>query len=180
MVHRPPTASLPFRAQVRAGLATVVLGVLLGLGPAASATPPAPRTADPDAWLPPVHPVLVTRAFAPPARAWLAGHRGIDLRTRPGRSVRAAGTGRVVFAQVLAGRGVLVIDHGLLRTTYEPVVPDVVVGQRVRAGEVVGQVGTGTGHCGDGTCLHLGLRRARTYLDPRLLLAGRRAVLRPW
>lgn len=133
-----------------------------------------------DGWRPPLTPVVVTRAFDPPSTAWLAGHRGIDLRTRPGAVVRAAGSGRVVFARVLAGRGVLVIDHGLMRTTYEPVSSDVSVGTWVSAGQRVGRIARGTGHCGDGTCLHLGLRRGRTYLDPRLLLARGRAVLRPW
>jgi murein DD-endopeptidase MepM/ murein hydrolase activator NlpD len=54
------------------------------------------------------------------------------------------------------------------------------VGDRVRAGQSIGTVGTGTGHCGSGRCLHLGLRRGREYLDPLLLLGRTSARLRPW
>ena len=94
--------------------------------------------------------------------------------------MRAAGDGRVAFVGTLAGRGVITIDHGDLRTTYEPVEAEVALGERVRAGESIGTVGTGTGHCGSGRCLHLGLRRGREYLDPMLLLGRTSARLRPW
>jgi murein DD-endopeptidase MepM/ murein hydrolase activator NlpD len=131
-------------------------------------------------WRPPVTPVAVVRHFDPPAQPWLPGHRGVDLRTTQGAVVRAAGDGRVAFAGTLAGRGVITIDHGGLRTTYEPVDPLAVVGDQVHAGEAIGTVGTGTGHCGSGRCLHLGLRRGREYLDPMLLLGRASARLRPW
>ena len=131
-------------------------------------------------WHPPVAPVDVVGDFHPPAQRWLPGHRGVDLRTAPGQHVRAAGDGRVAFAGTLAGRGVVSVDHGALRTTYEPVDAQVAVGERVRAGETLGTVGTGTGHCGSGSCLHLGLRRGREYLNPLLILGRASARLRPW
>ena len=167
-----PTTGSPAPTLTAAGLG---LGALLALGAAPSASgSPQPR------WVPPVSPAAVVRGFDPPRQAWLPGHRGVDLRAHPGVPVRAAGAGRVAHAGVLAGRGVVVVDHGELRTTYEPVAASVVVGQRVAAGALIGRVAPGTGHCGDATCLHLGLRRARTYLDPRLVLVRGRAVLRPW
>ena len=131
-------------------------------------------------WRPPVTPVTVVHRFDPPAQRWLPGHRGVDLRATPGQGVRAAGDGRVAFVGTLAGRDVITIDHGDLRTTYEPVEAEVALGERVRAGESIGMVGTGTGHCGSGRCLHLGLRRGREYLDPMLLLGRTSARLRPW
>jgi murein DD-endopeptidase MepM/ murein hydrolase activator NlpD len=127
-----------------------------------------------------VDPLVVAVEFAPPARDWLPGHRGVDLRTAPGDSVRAAGGGRVAFAADLAGRGVIVVDHGELRTTYEPVRAVVARGQRVAAGEAIGHVATGGGHCGSGGCLHLGLRRGPLYLDPMLLLGPRTTRLIAW
>ncbi len=126
-----------------------------------------------------MRPAHVVRAFDPPDQPWLAGHRGIDLRTRPGAKVRAAGNGRVRFAGKVGGRPVVVVGHGALRTTYEPVLASVRVGQPVRRGQVIGTVAHGTGHCGTGRCLHLGLRRGTQYLDPRLILGGH-AILRPW
>jgi murein DD-endopeptidase MepM/ murein hydrolase activator NlpD len=94
--------------------------------------------------------------------------------------VRAAGGGRVTYAADLAGRGVVVVDHGRLRTTYEPVTASVEIGARVRAGGPIGIVATGSGHCGDGRCLHLGLRVGRTYLDPLLVIRPTTGLLRPW
>ncbi|MEO3782935.1 M23 family metallopeptidase [Actinocorallia sp. B10E7] len=124
-------------------------------------------------------PVRVVRAFAPPAAPWLPGHRGVDLAARPGLPVRAPAAGRVVFARDLAGRGVITITHGPLRTTYEPVVPAVPQGAAVAAGDVIGTVQRVRTHCFPGTCLHWGLRRDTAYLDPLALLALPRIRLLP-
>ena len=153
--------------------ATMAATLLLG-------SPNAARVQDELRWRPPITPVTVVRPFDPPVQRWLPGHRGVDLRATQGQRVRAAGDGRVAFVGTLAGRGVVTIHHGDLRTTYEPVDALVRVGERVRAGESIGTVGTGTGHCGSGRCLHLGLRRGREYLDPMLLLGRTSARLRPW
>ena len=51
-----------------------------------------------------------------------------------GQPVRAALPGTVTFAGMLAGRGVVVVDHGATRTTYEPVAATVAVGTPVAAG----------------------------------------------
>lgn len=179
----------PLGALTAAALALPLLVAPAGAAiPARSGSPGAPNlmstgplhAAAGDAWAPPVWPVWVVRAFDNPRHDWLPGHRGIDLRTRAGDEVRSAGDGRVAFASRLAGRGVVVVDHGALRTTYEPVAAEVRVGDRVRRGALLGRVTPGTGHCGAGTCLHLGLRRGAVYLDPRLVLGRRAALLRPW
>ena len=125
----------------------------------------------------PVRPAEVTGSFDPPAQNWDSGHRGIDLATSTGTVVMSAADGIVTFAGSLAGRGVVVVDHGSVRTTYEPVHAAVTVGDWVSASDEIGAIETGTGHCGDGSCLHWGLRRGDTYLDPRLLL-GLRPVLK--
>ncbi len=72
----------------------------------------------------------VVRGFDPPDQPWLAGHRGVDLLGAVGSDVVAAMAGRVVFAGTLAGRGVVVVSHGALRTTYLPVDP---AGERRRS-----------------------------------------------
>lgn len=130
---------------------------------------------------------VVERGFEPPASPYGAGHRGVDLRAGAGRPVLAAAGGRVSFAGRVAGRGVLAIEHPgtgrpPLRTTYEPVVPAVRKGERVEAGQVVGRLQGGGHHCAT-VCLHWGLRRGATYLDPlsllppRLLTAGHARLL---
>lgn len=139
-------------------------------------------------------PVAIVRGFAPPPEPWRPGHRGVDLAARPGQAVRAAGGGFVTFAGPIAGRGVLVIrltatPIGLagdgpataagLRITYEPVQPWIHRGDRVRTGQVVGRLES-RHHCGVlGSCLHWGLRRGDTYLDPLLLVRPQRIRLLP-
>lgn len=115
-------------------------------------------------------PPEVVHGFGPPPSPWGAGHRGVDLRGHPGQPVHAAAPGRVSFAAPLAGRGVLVVDHGSVRTTYEPVRAALPVGSPVVAGQVVGHLDVAGSHCFPATCLHWGLRRGEAYLDPLLLV----------
>ncbi|MBE1534779.1 murein hydrolase activator EnvC family protein [Actinomadura algeriensis] len=134
-----------------------------------------------DAWRWPLGPPApqVLRGFSPPASPWGAGHRGVDLAARPGQPVRAAGPGRVSFADRLAGRGVISITHGRLRTTYLPVSPSVRVGHRVASGTVIGRVETARTHC-PATCLHWGLRSGDTYLNPLDLVRRQVRLLPHW
>jgi hypothetical protein len=125
-------------------------------------------------------PVWVARGFDPPPRPWLAGHRGVDLTAASGVQVRAAGTGVVLHAGQLAGRGVVSIAHeGGLRTTYEPVHARVVPGDRVFAGDLLGVLAGGHRGCPEAACLHWGLRRGEVYLDPLSLLGLGRVRLLP-
>jgi murein DD-endopeptidase MepM/ murein hydrolase activator NlpD len=111
----------------------------------------------------------VVRGFDPPDQPWLSGHRGVDLLGAVGTEVVAARAGRVVFAGTVAGRGVVVVSHGELRTTYLPVQPLVPVGTQVEAGQTIGRLQAGHS-CPGGTCVHWGLKRGEEYLDPLSLL----------
>ncbi|WP_205625669.1 murein hydrolase activator EnvC family protein [Actinomadura atramentaria] len=120
----------------------------------------------------------VVRAFSPPAVPWGPGHRGVDLAARPGAPVRAAGAGTVSYAGRLAGRSVVAVSHGVLRTTYLPVLPSVRVGAAVAAGTPIGVLErVPSPHCAV-PCLHWGLLRGTVYLDP-LSLVGRGVRLLP-
>ena len=122
----------------------------------------------------------VVAPFDPPASRWGRGHRGVDLAGRVGQEVRSALSGRVTFAGRLAGRGVVVVDHGGTRTTYEPVAASVAVGDRVAAGAVIGRLELFGSHCYPGACLHWGLIEGReTYLDPLTLVGAVPVVLLP-
>jgi len=114
----------------------------------------------------------VVRGFDPPDTRWGAGHRGVDLLGRPGQPVRAAADGTITFAGTLAGRGVVVVDSGATRTTYEPVSATVQVGDHVAAGAVIGTLQLATSHCFPRACLHWGLLRDETYLNPLTLVGG--------
>jgi hypothetical protein len=112
----------------------------------------------------------VVRGFEPPPKSWLAGHRGLDLAGSPGQPVRSATPGTITYAGQLAGRGVVVVSQGPLRTTYEPVVASVRVGAIVKAGQPIGRLSAAGSHCSPAVCLHWGLRRGEEYLDPLSLL----------
>jgi murein DD-endopeptidase MepM/ murein hydrolase activator NlpD len=160
----------------------------------ATAFPPLPATAgtpDPSAtapplfvtavWTSPVVGAQVTRPFQPPPTPFAAGHRGVDLAGSPWTPVLAAGDGVVAFAGMVAGRPVVSIDHaGGLRTTYEPVDASVAAGMRVTRGSPVGTLAAGHVGCPVSACLHWGLRRGETYLDPLALLRPPRVRLLPW
>lgn len=115
------------------------------------------------------NPPVVT-GFAPPSAVWGVGHRGVDLLGAPGQSVLAAAAGTVSFAGTIAGRGVVVVDAGTRRTTYEPVHARVRTGEPVAIGAVIGTLQTGPSHCAPRTCLHWGLLEGRGYLDPLSML----------
>ena len=125
-------------------------------------------------------PPEVVRGFDPPAHPWEPGHRGVDLAAAPGERVYASGPGRVTFARDLAGRGVVTVSHGRLRTTYLPVRPSVRPGEVVRAGARIGVVENVLGHCGQSPCLHWGLRQGVVYLDPLILVGHAPVRLLPW
>ena len=112
----------------------------------------------------------VVRGFKPPPHPWESGHRGVDLAGQPGQEVRSALAGTVTFAGTLAGRGVVVVDHGDRRTTYEPVQAVGQVGDVVTAGAVIGRLQGGPGHCPPQTCLHWGLLVEDDYRDPLSLV----------
>ncbi|MFK0290952.1 murein hydrolase activator EnvC family protein [Streptomyces sp. NPDC090442] len=163
-------------------------GVATAAAPIASAAPPlakdgvklaarpAASTAD-RSW--PVDgpggaPPTVLRGWEPPPTPWAAGHRGVDLAASAGTVVKAAAPGQIAFAGTVAGRGVLTIEvsdsgHPPLRTTYEPVRASAHKGQQVTAGQPVGVLEGGPYHC-RAPCLHWGLLRGTTYLDPLSLL----------
>ena len=169
-------------------LSTVFLTALgwlpTGGQPVARATPHTGAVDLPWRW--PVKPITVLRPFAGPADPFSAGHRGVDLAANPGDWIRAPAAGTVSFAGVVAGRDVLTLSHpGDLRTTYEPVVATVVVGDWVRSGGRIGYVTSPPArHCGLVSCLHWGVLRSLPgqqpeYLDPLLMLSQRAPVLLP-
>lgn len=123
-------------------------------------------------------PAVVT-AFAAPPAPWAAGHRGLDLAGSVGQPVLAVAAGRVSFAGQVAGRGVLVVDHGRLRSTYQPLLPVARRGDVVRAGELVGTLILAGSHCLPSPCLHLGARAGEAYVDPLSLLGGGAVRLLP-
>ncbi|MFJ8538478.1 murein hydrolase activator EnvC family protein [Streptomyces sp. NPDC093591] len=158
--------------------ATALLAPAPRLTPTATSAPAAP-TPDPlvptvgRAWPVGLRPPVL-RGWEPPATRYGRGHRGVDLAAPAGAPVRAVAAGRVSFAGRVAGKGVVSVELAgtgdpPLRVTYEPVRASARKGDEVEAGEVVGTVEAHGSHC-TGACVHWGLRRGDTYLDPLSLL----------
>ncbi|WP_265523248.1 murein hydrolase activator EnvC family protein [Oerskovia flava] len=161
-------------------LVHLLLVSLLAPLPAAGADPPA-GPAGGAAWVFPVGgspapPVLAP--FEPPAQQWLAGHRGVDLGAEVGDVVVSPADGVVTFAGTVVDRGVLVVLHDDgLRTSLEPVTASAAPGARVARGAAVGVVQDVPGHCAPRTCLHWGVRRGETYLDPLSFVTDRPPIV---
>ncbi|MBU4215760.1 MAG: M23 family metallopeptidase [Actinobacteria bacterium] len=151
------------------GLALLVLVAIVpgtGAAPTLAEDPAVPYR------LPIDGPTAVLREFDPPAHEWSAGHRGVDLALPPGGPVLAPAAGVITFAGQVAGRPVITVAHADgRRSSLEPVVPAVAVGEVVTAGQVIGALGQpGASHCAPIACLHWGVREGRTYVDPLGLL----------
>ncbi|MEO5317223.1 M23 family metallopeptidase [Arthrobacter sp. CC3] len=148
-----------------------------GVMPAAAAA----GTAAPGTWDWPLAPrPAVLRAFDPPDKPWLSGHRGVDLQAAAdGGPVTAPESGTVSFVGVVVDRPVITIDHGNgLRSSFEPVESSLAAGAAVSKGDVVGTVVQG--HCASLPCIHWGVRRGEEYLNPLSLVTDLRpSILLP-
>ena len=104
----------------------------------------------------------VSDPYRAPATPYGPGNRGIEYATDPGTAVRASADGVVAFAGVIAHERYVSIDHdGGIRTTYSYLASvDVVAGQPVAQGDIVGAAGER---------LHFGARRLGQYIDPASL-----------
>lgn len=195
-IPRFPSRHRAVRA--RTMLAVALAGILTAFPPAMATSQPAATSTAIRGHSPPSHAVAtpgcearfvwplrgashetVTAAFAPPARPWLPGHRGVDLSADTGAELVSPAQGTVSFAGRVGGKDVVSIKHGDGRgtTTYEPAVATVSVGAPVRRGEPFGHVEGDSDHCAD-RCLHWGLRVGDGYADPTALTRPRRIALK--
>ncbi len=172
---------------LRARVARCLTGMPLAVALLLSLPLPAPAahavtSAVPSPWRAPLAPPLtVTRSFSAPPTRYGIGHRGVDIAGASGTAVVAAAAGVVSYAGLLAGRGVVtVVHHGGLRTTYEPLIASVRVGQSVAAGQQLGTLAAGHPGCPVAACLHWGLVRGQDYLDPLWVLGGGPVRLLPF
>lgn len=127
----------------------------------------------------PVKPAQIVKAFNPPPKPWMVGHRGVDLAASTGTPLFAPADGVISFAGKVAGKSVVTIRHGELTSTFEPAVTKFSVGVFVKTGQNFAHVEGGSDHCGT-TCVQWGLKRKnRTYANPERMTVKRRIVLKP-
>jgi len=137
------------------------------LGPAAQLSPAAQL----GTWSWPVSGAhALARPYVAPSGPYAAGHRGIDIRSPAGSQVLAPDDGVVHFVGFVVDRPVLSIEHaGGVLSSFEPVQSELVAGDRVARGQVIGTLLPG--HCA-APCLHLGARVDGEYVNPLLFLGG--------
>lgn len=172
VVHRPGFGLAPGGRLAQSGYMShrriwhLLLSLSLLLFPVFPHRTAFPAAAPTAVWRWPVDPpVQILRRFDPPEQRWLPGHLGVDLAAEPGQPVYPAGPGRVHFAGRVAGVGVVSVSHGDLRTTYLPVDASVARGDPVGE-DPLGTLAAAPRHCPLRHCLHWGLLRDTTYLDP--------------
>lgn len=122
----------------------------------------------------------VLRGFDPPAKPWLSGHRGVDLKaSHDGAPITSPASGTVSFAGVVVDRGVITVDHGSgVRSSFEAVLSDLEAGDAVSPGDVLGWIQPG--HCTPAPCVHWGVRRGAEYVNPLAFVTDLRpSVLLP-
>jgi murein DD-endopeptidase MepM/ murein hydrolase activator NlpD len=169
-----PSIVLPVAAVVAVALS------LLIVSPAASAEGDDGSSAASRTWTWPLAPrPAVLKPFDPPDAPYGAGNRGVDLAGSVAQTVLAISGGVVTYAGVLAGRGVVVVSHGALRSTYEPVSAAVAVGDNVSTGQSLGALSAVGSQCTPDACLHLGVLRGTEYVDPLSLLGDPPIRLKP-
>lgn len=177
-LHNAITISLITASLLAA--AAIITPTIAEAAPSAPEQATAPHAPASGPWRSPVGTLDLLTRFDPPPEPWLPGHRGVDLASGADLPVTAAGAGTVVFAEDLAGRGVVSILHANgLRTTYEPVEPLVAAGDTVTAGQIIGHLQPGHDSCPGRDCLHLGLKDGPLYLDPMLLFGKGKVRLLP-
>lgn len=171
------------RRPLFAGVMTVLLVAAAGIGlvsSAAQALTKNERVNRSGAWVWPVDgPRVISDPYRAPAQPWSAGNRGIDIAPLVSDVVRSPADGVVAFRGRVVDRSLITITHsnGLV-TTLEPVESDLLPGETVRAGDVIGILSTGgstaAGH------LHFGVRWHSNYINPMSLYQSvPRAVLLP-
>jgi murein DD-endopeptidase MepM/ murein hydrolase activator NlpD len=157
--------------------APIVLAALLLVPAAAAPADTAPRAS----WDWPLSPrPAVLRAFDPPDKPWMSGHRGVDLEAmHDGVPVTSPESGTVSFVGVVVDRPVITIDHGGgLRSSFEPVESPLTAGTPVAKGETIGTLQPG--HCGALACVHWGVRQGDAYVNPLEFVTDRRpSILLP-
>ena len=114
----------------------------------------------------PVKGILTNRFGAPRMNGGLVW-KGLFIRAATGEEVRAIAAGRVVFADWLRGFGnIIILDHGdgymSLYGDNETLLKN--VGEWVRGGEVIAEVGNSGGNSESG--LYFELREQGVPLDP--------------
>lgn len=175
-----PQQPVPLTKWARLAIITTML-VVLGLFVQLLALPAGAQSREPSWDWPVGDRPEVLREFDLPPEPWLSGHRGVDLvAPANGVEVRAPADGKVSFAGWVVDRPVLTIVHeGGLRSSFESLTSGLSPGDGVSKGETIGHI-SDPPHCGASACVHWGVRRGESYINPlQFVMDLRPSVLLP-
>ncbi len=126
-----------------------------------------------------VYPLLATKLTSNfgkrthPIYKYIKHHTGIDLKAPHDAKIRAIRKGTVVFAGIHGGYGKLItVEHedGLVSLYGHCNKINVSLGDKIRDGQIIGEVGS-TGNS-TGPHLHLEIRKSGKAINPRTYLKG--------
>lgn len=116
--------------------------------------------------------LYVEKPFNKPAKNWLPGHRGVDLRISPGSYIYAPSAGTIHFSGSVAGKATVSIQHpDGVRTTYQIVEGLYPAGTVVEKGEAFA--------IAQESVLHWGAIYQGEYINPLSLLGKEKIRLKP-
>lgn len=135
----------------------------------------------PGEWMMPLDSYTVTKRFGDVGSRWVRGHTGNDLAAPMGTPIKAAATGVISESHWNSAYGnwscIRPADAADLDICYaHQIKAETQVGQQVKAGDVMGHVGT-TGNS-TGAHLHLEVRRGGVAGDPFAAFAAHGVVAR--
>lgn len=122
-------------------------------------------------------PTQLVNEYRQPSSEYSAGHRGVDYLVSLNQEVLAPARGQVRFVGRVVDRNLISLSHpGGEITEFEPVCSDLIAGEQVEAGQIIGWVCDPSiqyrQHCTNLRCLHFSLRKADMYLSPLALIGG--------
>lgn len=158
---------------------TLTIATMIALLLASAGATPSASAAATILWQPPIGNQLhVESHFDLPNGSYQAGHRGIDMPSTPGVTIRAPTSGTVTFAGVVATKPVLsMTTYDDVIVSFEPITTQLKAGDSITRGDTIGFSDSG-GHCA-AACLHLGVRVDGEYVNP-LRFFWPKPVLLPW
>jgi murein DD-endopeptidase MepM/ murein hydrolase activator NlpD len=166
-------------AHLRSGGRPLIIALAVGglILPLSNAEPASCANRCSDLWEWPIDPPVVKRYAEIPEQNWKTGHRGIDLLSAADGAVHSPADGYISAINSFGTKHIVSVTHGELRSTFESVTTTLKINDPVQRGQIIGYLHETSDHCLPDLCLHWGVKRGETYLDPINFVQGEPVLL---